>query len=482
MASTHSDPAETATDTAAEMGAAPDLDAPDLDAPDLDAPDLNAPDINAPDINAPDFNAVRSDARQASDPADQKADSASQSPGQGEPVTLPSSDPVPPVRLVKAEMILDAETLEPRRPWPIRATLAVASAMEWCFGVLSLLVGLSVLTTIPILQFLSLGYLLEATGRVARSGRIRDAFVGVRKAARVGSLVLGTWLVILPLQFISNMWYSAWLIDPDSRVTAGWRVALLVATVLGVGHILWAWYRGGRFRHFLWPAPWRLIRTLFRGGNYVQARDAVWDFVTSLRLPYYFWLGLRGFAGAVAWLFVPILMFMGGTLLPPVPAVLVGWLGAICLAFVLIYLPFLQARFAAENRMVVFFELGTVRRLFRRAPIAFWFSLLVTLLFALPLYLLKIEMTPREVAFLPSLMFVAFIFPARVVTGWAISRAARRQQPRWFATRWGARLAAIPVVLFYVLIVFFTRYTSWYGVWSTFEQHAFLVPVPFLGL
>ncbi|MCO6456102.1 MAG: hypothetical protein J5I93_12450 [Pirellulaceae bacterium] len=409
----------------------------------------------------------------------------------------------PPVRLVLAEAVDDggatedaeavagaekveevplAEVVERRRAWPVRVLLGVGSGVEWCFGVVSLMLGLSVLATFPVLQFLSLGYLLEAAGRVARSGRIRDGFVGVRPAARVGGLVLGTWLLWLPLRFISDMWHSAWLIDPESRVTAGWRVALLVAIVVLGGQIVWAWYRGGRLRHFFWPAPLRLWRQLRQGPRLGQARDAVWEFVAGMRLPYFFWLGVRGFAGAVAWLFVPILLFIGGTLLPPGPAVLSGLLGAAALSFVLIYLPFLQTRFAAENRLVCFFEVSQVRAMFRRAPIAFWFALLITLLFALPLYLLKIELTPREVAFVPSLVFVAFIFPARLLTGWALARANRREKPRWLITRAAARLAAIPVVAIYVFLVFFTRYTSWHGVWSTFEQHAFLVPVPFLGL
>ena len=50
------------------------------------------------------------------------------------------------------------------------------------------------LAAIPIVQFLSLGYLLEAGGRIARTGRFRDGFIGVRTAARVGSIVLGTWI------------------------------------------------------------------------------------------------------------------------------------------------------------------------------------------------------------------------------------------------------------------------------------------------
>ena len=40
----------------------------------------------------------------------------------------------------------------------------------------------------------------------------------------------------------------------------------------------------------------------------------------------------------------------------------------------------------------------------------------------------------------------------------------------------------LPVVAFYVVFVFLTGYTSWFGVWSLFEQHALLIPVPFVGL
>jgi hypothetical protein len=63
-----------------------------------------------------------------------------------------------------------------------------------------------------------------------------------------------------------------------------------------------------------------------------------------------------------------------------------------------------------------------------------------------------------------------------------VSRAARHAAPRWFLTRWAARVVELPEVLLYAGIVFLTGYTSWYGVWSLFEQHALLIPVPFLGL
>ena len=105
-----------------------------------------------------------------------------------------------------------------------------------------------------------------------------------------------------------------------------------------------------------------------------------------------------------------------------------------------------------------------------------------TLLFALPLYLLKVEIIPREAAWLPSLIFVAFIFPARLLTGWAYARAQRRAAPRHWVFRWGARLAMAAAAIAYAVVVYFTQFTSWYGIASLYEQHAFLLPVPFLGL
>ena len=79
---------------------------------------------------------------------------------------------------------------------------------------------------------------------------------------------------------------------------------------------------------------------------------------------------------------------------------------------------------------------------------------MVLLLAAIPLYLLKIEMIPREAAWLPSLVFVAFLAPARLLTGWAYSRSARRDRPSHWLFRVLGRLAIVPAAAFYVLIVF----------------------------
>lgn len=387
-----------------------------------------------------------------------------------------------------SSMIDEVRAAEPPRPvtavrwWPLGVWQAVLGVMEWVFGTLSLIVGLSVLATIPLVQLLSLGYLLEVSGRIARTGRLRAGFVGMRKAARLGRIAVGVSILMVPLWIASSLRISAHLIDPASRAARAWDAAVAVIALLVLFQITTGCLRGARIRHFLLPRPVHSLRLALEPDAYARARDAVWDFVVGLRLPYYFWLGLRGFAGAVAWLVVPVSMLAAASRLPPAAGAIVGLVGGGLLALVLVHLPFLQARFAAENRLACMFEIRAVRRCFGRAPLAFLVALGFTLALALPLYLLKIEIVPREAAWLPSLLFVVSIFPARLLVGWALARSSRRYSPRLWLFRWTSRLAMLPLVAFYVLIVYFTQYLSWYGVWSLYEQHAFLVPAPFLGL
>jgi hypothetical protein len=354
--------------------------------------------------------------------------------------------------------------------------------LEWLFGAGTLMIGLAVLASLPVLQFLSLGYLLEAGGRVARTGQLRDGFIGVRRAARLGGIVAGCWLLLLPVRLVASLANSAAIIAPGGRMAAAWHSGLVVLTIVTAIHLAATCARGGRLRYFFWPFNlfW-LLRRVLRGGYYAEARDAVWEMAVSLRLPYYLAQGLRGFFTAAAWLVMPVTLLALGRM--PAPAgPLVGLTGAALLALVLLFLPFLQLRTAAMARLSAGFEVRAVRAEFRRAPWAFAFAFVLTLAFALPLYLLKIELVPREAAWLPSLVFIAFIFPARLMTGWALSRAARRVTPRHWFFRWTGRVPLLPAAAFYVLVVFFSQYTTWNGVWSLYEQHAFLVPVPFFGL
>jgi hypothetical protein len=367
----------------------------------------------------------------------------------------------------------------PRRGWkPLRA---IVSAVEWCLGVVCVLVGLAILAAIPILQFLSLGYLLEVGGRIARTGQLRDGFIGIRLAARLGTIALACWLFLLPVRFVSDLAYSASIIDPGSRAARNWRVGLIVLIVFTALHLITAVARGGRIRNFLNPLNCVLSLLRLKNASYRKSRDAVWEVLVSLRLPYYFLLGLKGFFAAFLWLLVPVtLLAISRGLFRGAP--LLGAIGAFLLTLVVMYLPFLQMRLAETGRFTTAFEVGVVRRKFQRAPWMFAFSFFLTLLFALPLYLLKIEVIPSEAAWLPSLVFVAFIYPARFLVGWALARANRRAEPRHWFFRWTGRLTFLPVAAMYVLIVFFTQYTSWNGIASLYEQHAFLLPVPFLNL
>jgi hypothetical protein len=401
-------------------------------------------------------------------------------------ITLPLGDVVPVVGFAP----LPRQRLT---PWRLICLIsyAIASAGEWVFGVVSLILGLAVLAAVPLLQFLSLGYLLEAGGRIARTGRLRDGFIGVRPAARAGGIVLGVWLMLLPVRLASSLALSAQIIAPDGILARRWRVGLVALTVLMVLHVVVALSRGGKLRYFLWPFgnPIWLVRRLWRGGYFAEARDGVWDFITALRLPYYFWLGVRGFVGGFLWLVLPVSLIALGSLigLRGTPAAaglgfLIGALGTGQLMCVVLLLPFLQMRFVAENRFRAMFDWGAVVADFFRAPWAFAVAFFITLLFALPLYLLKIEMIPREVAWLPSLFFIVFIYPTRLLAGWAYGRARRRARPRnpffWLT----GPLLAVPALLVYVLFVYITQFTSWSGIWSLYEQHAFLLPIPFVGM
>ena len=224
---------------------------------------------------------------------------------------------------------------------------AIASTSDWLFGAVALTVGLSVLSATPVAQFLAFGYLLEAGGRVARTGRVREGFVGVRKASRAGSMVVGVWLFLLPLQLVSSLATSAQLVNPGGTAAKGWKVGLVVLTVLVALHVIAACARGGRVRHFLLPFgnPLWIARWLRRGGAYSSSRDAVWEFVASLRLPYYFRLGVLGFAGTMVWLAVPVSVIAAGRLVP-----VLALPGVLLLGLVVLPLPFLQARFAVEGR------------------------------------------------------------------------------------------------------------------------------------
>src|SRR5262249_32089370 len=54
--------------------------------------------------------------------------------------------------------------------------------------------------------------------------------------------------------------------------------------------------------------------------------------------------------------------------------------------------------------------------------------------------------------------------------------------PRHWIFRVLGRMAIVVAATFYVMVFFFAQSTSWGGASSLYEQHAFLLPVPFFSM
>lgn len=364
-------------------------------------------------------------------------------------------------------------------PWrhPVRAT---AWLVRTLFGLGSLTVLLAVIAVVPLVNFLALGYLLEVEGRIGRSGRLRDGFPLLNVAPRTGSIVIGCWLWLLPLRLLAGAASDASIINPGGTSAARMQTLVVVAWGVLSVHLCLALARGGSPGCFVRPLRnlrW-LIGRLREGTYFDEASRHAREFVFRLRLRHHFWLGLRGFAAALIWLVVPTAIFAvsngtdGGQ-------ILVKLIGGALLAITLAWVPFLQARLATSNRFADGFALREVRRLFEYAPLAWLMTLAVVYVLALPLYLFKAFVLPREAMWPITLIFIASIYPARVMTGWAYHRAVWRnrsdQRVHW-SLRWGSRLAMIPLLAAFVFLLHFTQFVGANGTAGLFEHHAFLLP------
>lgn len=359
--------------------------------------------------------------------------------------------------------------------WLIRGT----------FCLVCLTVILAVLTAIPVLQLISFGYLLNVSGRLVNGSRLRDSLPHLQQAGQIGLAAIAIFLAALPTQALAHLESVANLINPGSEQASQMRILALATSMLMTAYLLWAWNRGGRLSNYLWPQPIRFLKQGWRWQTWRTAPDRLWDFTLSLQAPQYFWLGLRGALGTLIWLspsFIIIAAFRNGE---TGMAGLVGFTSLLLLGMGLLYLPMLQAHFAAENRLRALFEVRTIRNDFRRAPWA-WFAAMVTCLIVtpIPLYLLKIAAPPREAMWALCLVFVALILPARMATGLALRRARKKPDPTGIWPKISRNLIRIvmPLVVgIYLLFVYVSQYISWDGLLTWVQQHAVLIPVPFLS-
>jgi hypothetical protein len=228
-----------------------------------------------------------------------------------------------------------------------------------------------------------------------------------------------------------------------------------------------------------WFVPiicWKRIKA---GNLYRRSRDGVWEFATRLNLVYYFQLGLKGFLGSFLWLLLPTSLLVIASYAEDGVAILSGIFGVVFAIPIFMLLPFLQAHFATDGKLKRFGEVRAVFKNFGRAPFAHLFALLLTLVLALPLFFLKIEEIPAELLWTLSVVFVVFSWPARVCVGWAYRRGAQRERASRWWVRYPVVLLGVPIALAFALILTLTRYVSWHGALSLFENHVFLLPAPF---
>jgi hypothetical protein len=375
------------------------------------------------------------------------------------------------------QVLIDAA----KAPHPLRRPFRfIGWSIQMLFGIAALIALLAIVAAVPILNFLALGYLLEVEGRVARTGKLRDAFPLLHLAPRFGAISLGLWLWLWPLRFLAGVAADARLIDPGSPSDRNLHRFLFVLATLVAVHLCLALARGGRLSCFFRPIKnfrWTWTQ-LQQGGYWQQAELGIRDFWAELRVKHHFWLGFRGFVGGFAWLFLPTALFAaankteGGSLV-------VTLFGGFLLIFVLSWVPFLQARFAAENRLGAMRELRTVRQLYRNAPLCWLLGVVVTFALSLPLYLATVALPPSDAMWLVTVIFLVSIYPARVLVGWAYYQAASRQRPAWYGWRWASTSLMMPLLGFYVFLLFFTQFIGQHGKAVLFEHHALLLPIPF---
>ena len=370
----------------------------------------------------------------------------------------------------------------PACPVPWRKPIAfLIWSFQLLFGLGSLIFLLSVIAAVPVVNLFALGYLLEVEGRVARSGRLRDAFPLIRVAPRIGSIALGVYLWTVLLRLLANSSGNAHIIDPGGAADRRLAFVSTVVWALVTVHLCLALARGGGLPTFIRPIKnLRWLWARWRAGDYLEtASGHVRSFYSELQVPHHFWLGLRGFIVGLTWLIVPSVLYVSATRPEGGAAIFTVFIGFL-LTLVFAWMPFLQARFAAEDRLRAGFEVRQVKELFRHAPFAFLFATIVVYVLALPMYLFKAFQLPSDAQWPITLIFIVSIYPARVVTGWVYHRAVARRElglKSWFVTRLFVRVGLIfPLLAVYTFILYFTQFIAQDGKAELVKHHAFLLP------
>jgi hypothetical protein len=359
------------------------------------------------------------------------------------------------------------------------------AAIVRCWQLFCLVLLLAVAASIPIIQFASLGYLLESAGRWARGQRLRECLPGLALAGRIGTAAFWVAISCIPVFIVRDLAESAVLINPGSDLARRWQIGSSVLWTAWVVYVWWAVLRGGRVYHFLWPAPIRFVRQFFRMATWNAAIDRLATGMKRFRILYLLKFGFLGSVGTLLYLIIP-----GGLMIAGVrnshdgnngAVALFTLTGIIAMAITLQYLPFLQMRYAKTMQFRSFFDIRSVRQGFQRAPWLHAIATVILVFFSLPMYLLRIEMPPSQLVWLLCIFFVLFNLPTKFMLAWAIRYADRRPKKRAWYNRYPAWMLLVSSLPIYVLFLYLASLASWDGSTVMVMQHAFLTPVPFIG-
>lgn len=367
-------------------------------------------------------------------------------------------------------------------PHPLRHPLrACGWAVTLVAGLATLVLIVAILAAVPVLNLVALGWMLEAEGCVARSGRLRDGLPWLGVVPRLGAVAIGIWAWLAVVRLVAAAADDAAIVAPGSAAAAAWSRARVGVTVAVGLHLVATLAAGPSLAAFVRPLRnLRRVAAGIRDGSlWRSAATALGRLIDVLSPVATFRLGLGGFLGGLAWVIVPTLLFAASRYSDQPGATLVSLLGGLVLAVVLMWVPFLQARYAATGRASAFLELAEVREWFRRAPLSMLAALILLLGLSLPLYLLKIVVPPRDAIWILTPLFVALILPGRLAVGWAAARANSRPRRAWLATRAVAGIAAWAAVVTYLSLLFLVPVLDALGVRVLFDHHAVLLPTPF---
>lgn len=346
-------------------------------------------------------------------------------------------------------------------------------------GLPALLAMVATTLMLPGLQLAAYGYMLSLTGRVARSGRIRDAMADLRTAKRTATGLLGTTISLAPALFILGLLEDGAFIEPTASHPGLW-VAFCGLGVVGSLNTMGALKRRhGRLLAFFRPlcnsrtTVGYLRSAGFRPGLLAPAKSglkAAWTWTED-----HLWLGLRGVVTAGVWLAPGTLILTNAV---QAPALL--FLGGLFLIPAVTWLPVVLARLTLEDRLSVAVEPRRALQVYRRAPFAFALALVALMLPAMPLYLFKIEALPSPVLVaMTAALFVILLLPGKILSGWALARANRREEPVTWLVRWLVPCTVAPVVVAYVAAVAVSQLFVWEGRYGLIDHHAFLLPLPY---